>query len=179
MKNPDPDPSGVSTRTTAGIELPMTSSIEPPDPGVAGGVVGAGAGVAAGAGAAAGVEGSACGAAASGAAVGVPPAGSDTLRSSSSPTTGTATSAGFSGAGRRECSQYNTPATAANASTIASTVALALLLSLSALSTGASPERADSAAASSASSTCPQRHVATRAGTRRPHAGHFQLNAGE
>jgi hypothetical protein len=58
-------------------------------------------------------------------------------------------------------------------------VAFALLLSFPALSIGASPDRADSAAASSASNTCPQRHVETRAGTRRPHAGHFQLNAGE
>src|SRR5262245_30469751 len=68
---------------------------------------------------------------------------------------------------------------ATKTSTIATTVADALLLSLSLSSIGASPERAESAAASSASSTCPQRHAATRAGTRRPHAGHFQLKAGE
>src|SRR5262245_17417758 len=42
MKKPDPDPPLVPTRTTAGSELPITSSRDPAGAGAAGGVATAG-----------------------------------------------------------------------------------------------------------------------------------------
>ena len=171
MKNPDPEPSVVSTRTTAGNAAPMTSSSDAAGPAAG---VGAGTGGAAAGtrtigerGGAAGVGDGALGSTVSTAAG---RAGCDT--------TGTAIAAGLTGLALRPFIQYATPAIDAIATITTIAVRVRLLSSDSGADAIASGGDAN-AAASSASRTWPQRHVDTRDGTRRSHDGHFQLNAGE